>query len=65
METIEYIDCCVICNNRLDKKFPDDFPGEWKFCCACLMCASLIADGETPRSYRFRKIYKKITLVGK
>ena len=56
---------CSICEGNLTNKFPDDFPDEWKFCCACRLCASWIIKGETPRSHRFKEIYKRITLVGK
>lgn len=55
---------CAICIFPMDKKFPDDFPDEWKFCCACQECADLITEGETARSKLFKKIEKKITLVG-
>lgn len=29
---------CVICGEEFDypKRFPDDFPDEWKLCCMCL-----------------------------
>lgn len=57
-------DYCAICKFPLHKKFPDDFPDEWKFCCACQGCAVFIIEGETARSDIFKEIEKKITLVG-
>lgn len=64
MGTIEYIDCCAVCNHTLNKKFPEDYPEEWKFCCGCRMVAEIITEGIIPRSDLFKEIYKKITLVG-
>lgn len=58
-------DYCAICDFPLDKKFPKDFPDNWKFCCSCHACAVIITEGPTPRSDIFERIYKKITLVGK
>ncbi len=62
---LSLIDYCAVCQFPLDKKFPEDFPDEWKFCCACHACAKYIIEGETARSDIFKKIEKKITLVGK
>ncbi len=56
---------CVICDRPFTKRFPDDFPNNWKFCCACHACAVCITEGVNPNSHRFKKIYKRITLVGK
>lgn len=68
---------CVICNFHLTKKFPEDFPDEFKFCCQCKAFAHhIISDGVNklinlyivcgmPKfSGQIEKIHKRITMVG-
>ena len=57
---------CVICGFPLVRKFPEDFPKDWKFCCNCHMIAEEMAMGEISglwSCHRVREIYNKITLV--
>ncbi len=64
------LDECAICHFVLDLSFPHDFPDEWKFCCRCLKLANLAVNPfvsiEVLRTLpTFKRIEKKITLVGK
>ena len=55
---------CAVCNYPLEKKFPEDYPDEWKFCCACKELAEIITiGGDDARSPLAKKIWEKITLV--
>jgi len=56
---------CAVCDFPLDLGvFPDDYPEEFKFCCACRKLAEWITTGgEDARSPLAKKVCKKITLV--
>ncbi len=68
---------CVICGFKLTKKFPEDFPDEWKMCCPCIILAeNIIIHGKDKLKYmcfpnecegllleRLEEMYKLITIV--
>jgi len=59
---------CSICDRMLTKKFPDDYPDDWKFCCSCKCIAEEITKGTLVwylwDKLTVEKIRNKITLVG-
>ena len=60
---------CSLCGYLLSKKFPDDFPDDWKWCCGCLALAKGIITCSSncldymEIGYLLGRIYRKITLV--
>lgn len=62
---------CAICNEKLSNEFPEDFPNEFKFCCACLGWAEILvctkdADGlgnALSSHESLKKVFNRITFV--